>query len=404
MPPSYHPAGTQYDWYTPNPSASLLDDTATLPPVSIALLDWLGVELHNRRDSNELPALPDNVPSELRCLSQKNLLAWANGSKDGTRNLDAFNIACDLKGNGFSKARAISCLQEFAARCDPPLPESELKSRVKSAYRKSRTRARDSVTSHTGKDNARYEWEAAQAFADSYDWRGHFGRKSLKARAVFQACIERTRMSHSRIWRASERELAELANCHRHNVRAYLKVFIALKLLARPETDKYVTGGASLFLFGEGVRNTTSTTTCTTTGSNSDTPKLPKTDAERDVFGAMRGCAWVVYRHLLANPERTKAGLARAVGQPRSSVSAALAQLIGAGLVSAAEGAFIGLPVFDNTLAQVTVNGRPVKERSRMRREKHKHEREINANVDMARAIKRYREKQRDKQSNHNQR
>jgi len=100
----------------------------------------------------------------------------------------------------------------------------------------------------------------------------------------------------------------------------------------------------------------------------------------------------------------TKSAVARAIGQPRSSVSAALSQLIGAGLVSAAEGAFISLPVFEHTLLQVTVNGKPIKERSRTRREKHKREREINANVDMARAIRRYREKQRDKQGNHKQR
>lgn len=401
LPPSLHPTGTQYTWYTPTPSASLLDPSATIPPVSIVDLDWLGAELY----TSESEALPEvGVPVELRGLSRANQLTWKTGSKDGARNLDAFRVACDLAGNGFSKSRALAIMQEYAARCDPPLEDKELKPRVKSAFSKDR----DAARSHfNGADNSvthkAYNWEAAQAFADSYDWRANFPRRADKARCIFYAFIDRARMSHSRVFRASERELAELANLDRKSVQSYKKRFLSLGWLARPETDKFVTGGASLFLFGEGVHISPSNITCTTTGGNMDAWKMPKTDAEQNVFGAMRGCAWAVYRHLLASPETTKAAIARAVKHPRSSVKAAIDQLVQAGLVNLAEGAFVGVPVTDTGLAEVKTvttkrNGgmvvRPVKERAKKRRDKHKAEREINASVDMARAMSKYHEKQ----------
>lgn len=403
LPPSIHPKGTPYAWYTPIPSASLLDPSASIPPVPIAVLDWLGAELH-KAGRDELPAL--DVPAELRCLSRNNQLTWLNSSKDGARNLDAFNVACDLKGNGFSKSRAMDIMREFAARCDPPLDDKELKARVKSAYSRERTRARDFVTSQGIEDNAsrvtRYDWEAAQEFADSYDWRGNFERKAKSARRMFQACIDRARMSHSRVWRASRRELAELANVNKGTADIFVLLFLSRGWLVHPETDKYVTGGASLFLFGETVHIPYSNKTCTTTVRNMDTQKMPKTDAEQNLFGAMRGCAWAVYRHLLASPETTKAAIARAVEHPRSSVTASLDQLVQAGLVNMAEGAFVGVPLTDNALANVRtvitkrdggIVVKPVKERAKARRDKHKAEREINASVDMARAMDKYRDK-----------
>lgn len=401
LPPSLHPTGTQYAWYTPTPSKSLLDPTASLPSAPIAVLDWLGAELY-KSERDELPEV--GVPVELRCLSRANQLTWKTGSKDGTRNLDAFNVACDLKGNGFSKSRTLAIMREYAARCAPPLEDKELKPRVKSAFSKDR----DASRSHfSGADNSvthkTYDWEAAQVFADACDWKGNFGRKADKARRVFYAFIDRARMSHSRVFRASERELAEFSNLDRRHVRPYKNRFLSLGWLTRPETDKFVTGGASLFLFGETVHIVPSNITCTTTGDDMDAWKMPKTDAEQNVFGAMRGCAWDVYRHLLASPETTKAAIARAVKHPRSSVSAAVDQLVQAGLVNLAEGAFVGVPVTDTGLADVktitTKRGgglvvKPVKERAKKRRDKHKAEREINASKDMARAMSRYREKQ----------
>ncbi|MFZ1041434.1 MAG: hypothetical protein WCA79_08790 [Anaerolineales bacterium] len=244
----------------------------------------------------------------------------------------------------------------------------------------------------------RHNWQAAQTFADSHDWRADFGYGANCARKVFQACIERARMSASNVWRASRRELAELANVDKSTVDIYIPLFKSRGWLACPETDKFVTGGASLFLFGESVRTPYSITTCTTTVRNTDGQKMPKTDAEKNIFGTMRGCAWAAYQHLLTSPEKTKAAIARAIKQPDSSVKVALEQLIHAGLVSMAEGAFVGMPVTDDYLETITTirtkdKQKVVKPKAQLRRARHKAEREINASADMMRSIRRYRDK-----------
>lgn len=396
LPPSIHPSGDPYRWYTPEPRTSLLTATETIPPVSITALDWLGAKLYKSEESSVDDLV--NVPAELRCLSHKNQLTWSTGSRDGARNLAAFDIACDLAGNGFTKSQAESIIQEFAERCTPALSDREISARVKSAYKKDRDAARAhfggaciSVTRNV------YDWERAQAFADVYDWPASFGRRAVTVRAVFLACIDRARMSHSSIWRASERELSEAAGQDRKTTRRAKIDLLDAGLLECPETEKFVTGGASLFRFGENVRISPSITTCTTTGGNTNGPKLPKSDAERDVFGAMRGCAYDVYCHLLAQPERTKAAIARNVKHNISSVTVALTQLQAARLVtfSEAEGTYFGEPVTDATLLDLAgtlvKRGKVAGGRSQARRERHKAEREINASVDMARAIEKYR-------------
>ncbi|MBI1795179.1 MAG: bifunctional DNA primase/polymerase [Chloroflexi bacterium] len=404
FPPSLHPVtGRAYTWYTPRPSSSLLDPHASIPPVSIAALDWLGAKLHGGKQS-ELSAL--DLPEWTSQLSRRNCETLANGTDEGERNSRLTALAYDMRGCNVPVSTAKRAIQDAAARCRPAYPERDALAIVKSAYKQNRTRARDFVTmTYSHESNAafvtRHDWEAAQTFANSLDWRAEFGRKSIKARAVFQACIDRAKMSASTAWRASERELAELANLHRNNIRPYKQAFLSRGWLVRPEINKFVTGGASLFLFGETVRLVSSSYTCTTTGNDSDGRKMtktPKTDLEQNIFGAMRGCAWLVYSHLSDRPETTKAAIARAVNQPVTSVKAALDQLISARLVSASEGAFISIPATDETLSvikTIAVNGKekPVKERAKTRREKHKAEREINASVDMLRAITRYREK-----------
>ncbi len=393
LPPSIHPSGDAYRWNTPEPRTSLLSPTESIPPVSITALEWLGAKLYkgNERGNDDL-----DVPSELRCLSHKNQLAWMEGGREGARNLTAFDIACDLAGNGFTKQQAESVMREFAERCTPALSSKELSARIESAYKKDR----DAARAHFGTVQARqsvYEWEQAQEFVGAYNWPAQFGKRASVVRSVFLACIERAKMSHSGIWRASERELSEAVQRDRKTVRRAKLDLLAAGLLVLPETDRFVTGGASLFRFGGNVITSPSITTCTTTGGNNDGPKLPKTDAERDVFGAMWGCAYDVYSHLLTQPERTKAAIARSTNNNAGSVRIALEQLRAARLVtfSEAEGVYYGEPVTDATLRELactlTKRGKVASGRSQARREKHAAEREINASEDMARAIERYR-------------
>ncbi len=139
VPPSIHSKGTQYTWYTPKPSASLLDPFASISPVSIFALDWLGAELYkSKRD--KLPAL--NLPSWTSQLSRRNCETLAYGVKEGERNTRLTALAYDMCGCDIPLSIAEQAIDDAAARCDPPYPNRDAQSILKSAYKEMRTRAR----------------------------------------------------------------------------------------------------------------------------------------------------------------------------------------------------------------------------------------------------------------------
>ncbi len=402
IPPSIHPMGTHYTWYTPEPRSSLLEG-ATLPPVSIKSLEWLGAKLHKSRCDRELL----NVPSALQVLSLNNQMIWVNGCKDGERNLRTYDVACDMAGNGITQECALEYMREFAERCYPPLSDGELRDRVKSAYSRERNPARYFRGENLSQLQNRIKlgsWDAAQNFAGSFDFRTLPGNPN-KSRRVFLACIERARMDGAFLWRASIRELAELAFVDKSTASDCTRRFIAAGLLERPDSSNgerpYDNGGASLYRFGgivfQSAQIPYTKQTVTTTVRNSVKEKLPNTDVQKDVFGVMRGCAWEVYCHLLENPEPTIARIAKTVKHPYTSVSEAVKQLIAAGLASLAEGFYTGIPVTDAKMTEITVIGRDrrskanIHGRAQRRREQHRHDRELDANRDMHRSIKKYR-------------
>ncbi|HPF99836.1 MAG TPA: DUF3987 domain-containing protein [Kiritimatiellia bacterium] len=57
------------------------------------------------------------------------------GAAKGERNQTAFHIATQLRDEGYSEGEALSMLQGFAARCTPPIGDSELRTTVQSAYK-----------------------------------------------------------------------------------------------------------------------------------------------------------------------------------------------------------------------------------------------------------------------------
>ena len=56
------------------------------------------------------------------------------GVSEGQRNDTCFRLAMHYKGKGLSGEETLSLLQKFAQNCNPPLPESEVRACVKSAY------------------------------------------------------------------------------------------------------------------------------------------------------------------------------------------------------------------------------------------------------------------------------
>jgi predicted transcriptional regulator len=76
-------------------------------------------------------AVPLDVTSEPATVASVQPLAVA---EKGGRNNAAFNLACECRDKGQTPAEAQAAVRDFAAKCNPPLPEAEADGCVKSAF------------------------------------------------------------------------------------------------------------------------------------------------------------------------------------------------------------------------------------------------------------------------------
>jgi hypothetical protein len=374
LPPSVHPLGTMYRWITPEPRYCL-PAGHSLPPVSITALDWLGLTLaiEARRKWQE-PELY-GLPKWAEMLSRRNRETLAMGVPDGQRNSRLTAAAYDLAGNKIPYHEAETVLLVAAGRCNPPYPARDTLAILKCAYRQERQPARKSGL-------AVKPCKKAQDFAESFDWRGKYGRKAIKRRAVFLACIERARQSDSDVWRASKRELSELSNMSNNTAWTSLQDLKHDCLIVWVGRCNY--SGAGLYSFGELSRIAPLIPPCSSSGAILDTPK---TENEQDIFGRLGLISWYVWRYLLATPASGAGEIARALYLPRSSVYAALRQLQDTGLAvfGMAEGMYYGESKTDSDLEYLSIiwgaHGK-----SEARKQAHRAEREIRVNWKMMKA------------------
>ena len=63
-------------------------------------------------------------------------VASVQAVEKGGRNNAAFNLACECRDKGQTQDEARAVVRDFAAKCNPPLPESEADGCVKSAFSK----------------------------------------------------------------------------------------------------------------------------------------------------------------------------------------------------------------------------------------------------------------------------
>lgn len=235
-PPSIHPTGVIYDWHY---------RAGELPPsIPLAALDWLGAELHTKAHRKAQPQEPEEYPE----LSRANREFILTGAAPGARNNRLFAAACDLAANGYSRADTRAALLPAARRCG--LSERETNATIDSAYREARTPAKQTKAAPPVP-----AWAGARAWADAYPFTTlsaeRYGRalrvSAATARAVFIALCERARREHpSTVFRASVREVAELAHLRAATVQAALNCLLAVGHL---KACGHNTAGAGLFAF-----------------------------------------------------------------------------------------------------------------------------------------------------------
>ena len=84
-----------------------------------------------REENSLFPGTTCGVP----CLAFKEYMA--NGAKEGSRNYACIGVIHKLRTDGMTKDKTFRLLQEFGAKCDPPLSESEMRSSIDNHWKKS---------------------------------------------------------------------------------------------------------------------------------------------------------------------------------------------------------------------------------------------------------------------------
>jgi predicted transcriptional regulator len=389
LPPSKHASGVVYSWLDRTDPRYHLTPGEQPPVISVNQLDWLGAKLNKApKAAPELYGLPDWTS----CLSDRNRRILASVHNDGARNTNLTNPAYDLAAainNGTVTYKdAELLLLDTGARCSPPYPHKTIKSMLKSALKKR------GLTSSKNYNNpnapaANVAIKRAFSFAASFDWRT-MGRTAQTDRAVFLAFCERAKVEGPDSFRASIRELAELANIQSINtIRKAIKRLTENQIIEQKQISDRI--NATRYTFGARVpNNDTLTNTCINSVSILDTPKdasLPRTPAEQDVFIKIGRIGWRVWQHLKDNPESTISAISKACDIPRSSAARSMQKLITASLVtfSQSENMFYGelleAEELENLADQLGTSGK-----SDQRKRKNQRDREILANQQLARA------------------
>ncbi len=389
VPPSIHSKGTFYKWQTPEPLTMLPRDT--LQAVSIESLDWLGVTLNKfpmSKNEEDIIGLPEYAKN----LSHASRHTLKHGAEQGGRNSALCGLSCDLVAIGLNKGEVKVALLTAAGNCEPPYPseknDTPISKIIQWAFSKERKPSRKYQSKAMGKIQ---EWQKAQAFAHSYDWRGNFGGRSSFARQVYSACIERARLdSRDRVFRASVREMAEHTGMHKNTMSKYLRLFTAKGLLKWEGNE---TSGANSFSFlcgtstnlGQYINIDSILSQNRTTKNNT----FPHTPAEKNAFHRLGKYAFRVWRELCGHNARSLYEVAKRLKIRVQTAKDTIGRLVSVGLVefSKAESLYIGNLLTDAQLEIIAINrGTQSKAQERRQRDTLDREKHVNRLVSEAKS------------------
>ncbi|HNR03034.1 MAG TPA: bifunctional DNA primase/polymerase [Anaerolineaceae bacterium] len=380
LPPSVHESGVIYTWLQDHNPFSGKWTSGGAPRLSVKDLDWLGIDRSHRQIN--LPM--DGLPTWTCMLSIPNQKILAGVLTQGTRNSQlvkpAYEIAALIVKGLISEEDGLSALLQSASRAIPPYPENKVRQMMKSALKKNGlTTSRE----HYGGCEKKYIWDQAISFAATYNWGSH-GRTALTDQAVFRACCERCRMDSGQPFRASVREISELANIS--SLKTTTRATRRLVARGLIEFDQKTTGGVFCYVFGKtlGFGNDHINTTCNTsvvTTKHEKPISLVSRDLLDDIFGKIGRVSRICWEYLIYHPEDTISKLAKNTKLHYHSVYYNIPRLIQLGFVSRsrAEGLFIGEDLSNDELL-VIAKDLGVLGKTHERRRIHEIEREIRVN------------------------
>lgn len=363
-PNSVHPSGVIYQWDERDGDAP--------PLVHLADLHWLPLETvrqHQRQRTgrnygqaaleDELRKLADKLPG---CHDRNNQL-----------NRSAFALGQLVAGDELDYTAVYTALERVAR--DIGLDANETRDTLRSGLDAgARQPRRASNTFGTERQQA-MQWIAAQ------QWHGRTG---TTRRAVAVALAERANTARNGIFRASVREVAELARCSAKTATARLHELQAAGFVQWAGSDH--ASGANLWKLGQEVRVIT---TLTNLGSNSVVNTRTFDACER---GALGQTGMLVLRALQKQQKPITPGkLGKAIGLTRHQVRHALNVLQTRGphgypLVEHTPDGWIANEVNDDHLQRVALDAGTLG-KGEARKAQHRRERQRAAGVQLANAI-----------------
>jgi predicted transcriptional regulator len=397
LPPSVHASGVIYTWLMYTDPAINLPPLEPPPLLSLDQVDWLGVRpAYNERKEINLYGLP-----EWTChISENNRKILASEIPDGERNLQltkaVYDVAACVDDGIVDFSDAEKLLLASAERCIPPYSPKKIKGMLHSAMRKDGLKPAREYYPDVNLSSQRDDLpNKAKHFLENYDWH-IFGRTAQTDRAVFTACVKRAELDRSEIFRASTREIADLANIQ--------EPYTALKSLRRLQEKNIIlrvdrqSSGAFQYKFGPEV-TVPDHYTIPHLKNNvvmEHTPKtgecLPTTSVEQDIFLSLGRVSWFVWQHLKHSPERGATDIAKKRNLVRSSVSKSLNRLVKIGLVtySTAEGIYFG-EFFNTDALEELAERMGVLGKSDKRAQRFNRDREIRVNLQISKARSNFR-------------
>ena len=392
LPPSVHPSGVVYSWLKDQDPLENLARHEPPPLLHLDQLEWLGVQRNSRRgkplDLYGLPAWTKHLSDHSRRILSSHIM---EGQRNSELTIAVYDVAAAITADLVSYKDAQALVREAATNCIPPYPIKHVDGMLKSALSKrDLTRSKDYFSN---KNDISDSIPSAISFLETHDWRSH-GRFALIDQAVYRACVVRALMDGRASFRASAREVAELANIQQHQTS--MRALTRLSRMGIIHHEGKDALGISLFSFGDEVffRQHTTNTTCKSSGvlvEKDFQTLLPKSASEKDVFLKLGKASWLVWTTLLTHPGSRLSDIAHICHLYPSTIKRTLQNLIKWGLVtySPAEGVYFAEILDEAALADIAAqlgsNGNSIR-----RKNKHTREREIRTNQLIASARKRF--------------
>jgi len=372
-PPSIHWSGELYTW--------IGNKEPTVPPPTLHLeeVQFMGVMLDRVKKAQWQEPELNGLKEWTILLSRPNRHIAASPIAKGTRNKQLTKLGKDIAAHvilgNVSEFEGRDLFNECGENCN--YSAKALQSMWKSIMDSNPTPANAHYKNQENKHIN--EWEAAEAFAEDYDWQG---RPAQTDRAVFLACCRRSMLDGRDLFRATWRELKEIAN-----VGSFATIQKSLKRLQDMKLIHYVTSdkgnGAAIYKFPDEVVKIGKCAKVKHDIRQEGGIMLhlctPLSHQEQDVFKGKR-VAYRAWQHLKETPNNVS-DTARATKQTRSSVSRGIQFLLAYNLVTKGEhGIYTGLQATDAQLVAVATS-RGTLGYSQNRKLEHIRQREIRINL-----------------------